>query len=388
MKLEDFYIGQGSFRDTRSGKVEMNIRYTDVNGKKKYKSFTADTEDGCIERALDFAREYTEEMAASDDTIPEILHRRFDKDLKLNFLKRQSYYRKIETLKIIEKSPISKIPVRKITKQQINKFLKEITGYSNSTIEKIFLQLKIAFSIAEQNDIVDRNIMLAHDIRRPRSSKADRKIRSLTEEEQRVFTKCIRNDKVPSGRNDYRCQLLISLYSGMRMGEVNALSPEDIDFRQEIVHISKTISMDMHGRGFLGDSTKTYAGVRDIPISKSLRPVLEDALGKMKPNKEGLIFYDYLNNRVVTTSNVNSYYKRVCDKCGIECNGQHSLRHTYATRCIEAGVPAIVLKKWLGHTDIHVTLDTYADVFDRMNNSAINSLDAYLEAIEKEEINN
>ena len=134
MKLEDFYIGQGSFRDTRSGKVEMNIRYTDVNGKKKYKSFTADTEDGCIERALDFAREYTEEMAASDDTIPEILHRRFDKDLKLNFLKRQSYYRKIETLKIIEKSPISKIPVRKITKQQINKFLKEITGYSNSTI--------------------------------------------------------------------------------------------------------------------------------------------------------------------------------------------------------------------------------------------------------------
>ena len=161
--------------------------------------------------------------------------------------------------------------------------------------------------------------MLAHDIRRPRSSKADKKIRALTEDEQKAFTECVTGGKVPSGRNDYRCQLLISLYSGMRMGEVNALSPADIDFKQNVVHVRKTISMDMKGRGFLGDGTKTYAGVRDIPISKTLRPVLEDALEKMKPNKEGLVFYDHLNDRVITTSNVNSYYKRVCDKCGVEC---------------------------------------------------------------------
>ena len=223
--------------------------------------------------------------------------------------------------------------------------------------------------------------MLAHDIRRPRSSKADKKIRALTEDEQKAFTECVTGGKVPFGRNDYRCQLLISLYSGMRMGEVNALSPADIDFRQNVVHVRKTISMDIKGRGFLGDGTKTYAGVRDIPISKTLRPVLEDALKKMKPNKEGLVFYDHLNDRVITTSNVNSYYKRVCDKCGVECNGQHSLRHTFATRWIESGVPAVVLKKWLGHTDIHVTLDTYADVFDRMNNGEIDKLDRYMEKL-------
>lgn len=152
MKLEDFYIGQGSFRDTKAGKVEFNIRFIDENGDKKSKSFTADTEDDCIRRALAFAEEYTEELACSDATIPEILHKRFDKDLKLNYLKLQSYYRKIETLKIIEKNSIANIPIRKITKQQISRFLKDITGYSNSTIEKIFLQLKIAFSIAEQED--------------------------------------------------------------------------------------------------------------------------------------------------------------------------------------------------------------------------------------------
>ena len=59
----------------------------------------------------------------------------------------------------------------------------------------------------------------------------------------------------------------------------------------------------------------------------------------------------------------------------IEYNGQHSLRHTFATRCIEAGVPALVLKKWMGHTNIHITLDTYSDVFDKMDFESTDKLD-------------
>ena len=384
MRLEDFYISKGSFRETKSGRIELFIRYYDHHGNKKTKTFTRDSEEECYEAAINFANDYSENLAADDSTIPEILKKRFDKDLKLNYIKVQSYYRKMETLKIIEKKSIGQMPIRKIDRQQINHFLKDITTYSNSTIEKVFLQLKIAFSIATEEDIINKNPMLAHDIRRPKSAKADKKIRALTEEEQKILTDCILNDRVPNGRNDYRNQLLIALYSGMRMGEVNALSPKDIDFKQNVVHVNKTISMGTKGRGFLGDSTKTYAGVRDIPISKALRPVLERALAEMLPNDLGLIFYDTNNDCVIPTSNVNSYYKRVCDKCGVECHGQHSLRHTFATRCIESGVPAVVLKKWLGHTDIHVTLDTYADVFDKMNHSAINSLDTYLKSLKGE----
>ncbi|MDO5139619.1 MAG: tyrosine-type recombinase/integrase, partial [Oscillospiraceae bacterium] len=59
--------------------------------------------------------------------------------------------------------------------------------------------------------------------------------------------------------------------------------------------------------------------------------------------------------------------------------GQHALRHTFATRCIESGIPPVVLKNWLGHTNIHVTLDTYTDVFNGMNNKAVHNLDMYLE---------
>ena len=72
---------------------------------------------------------------------------------------------------------------------------------------------------------------------------------------------------------------------------------------------------------------------------------------------------------------MNSFFQRICEKAGVPAMGQHSLRHTFATRCIEAGIQAVVLKKWMGHTDIHITLDTYTDVFDRMNNESTEKYD-------------
>ena len=75
---------------------------------------------------------------------------------------------------------------------------------------------------------------------------------------------------------------------------------------------------------------------------------------------------------------VSNYFCRICKKAHIEPRGQHALRHTFATRCIEAGIPPVVLKKWLGHSDIHITLDTYTDVFSELNDGSVNLLDDYL----------
>ena len=77
-------------------------------------------------------------------------------------------------------------------------------------------------------------------------------------------------------------------------------------------------------------------------------------------------------------------FKKALRQAGIEDANFHALRHTFATRCIEAGVPPIVLKTWLGHKNIHVTLDTYADVFERLNHDAINLFSGYLNRLEGE----
>lgn len=62
-------------------------------------------------------------------------------------------------------------------------------------------------------------------------------------------------------------------------------------------------------------------------------------------------------------------------------HGQHALRHTFATRCIESGNQPVVLKTWMGHTNIHITLDVYADVFDKMNDKSVAQFDTYLDSI-------
>lgn len=118
-----------------------------------------------------------------------------------------------------------------------------------------------------------------------------------------------------------------------------------------------------------------------MPINDLVRPVLEDALAKSPKNKLGLLFYDVGKKGVITTSQVNSQFKRFLAKANIPDRGQHALRHTFATRAIEAGVDPTVLRDWLGHTDIHVTLDTYADVFLNMNKEAMDKFVSYTETI-------
>jgi len=73
---------------------------------------------------------------------------------------------------------------------------------------------------------------------------------------------------------------------------------------------------------------------------------------------------------LITPSELNSYFKKICKKYNISNNVNfHMLRHTYATRCIEAGINAKVLQKKLGHKKIETTLDTYTSVFSKFEDS-------------------
>lgn len=237
--------------------------------------------------------------------------------------------------KRLEKSTIGNMPVCDVSRSDIDDFLKSITVYSNSVIEKIYRQLRLAFAIAAEKQIITVNLMMARDMRCPKSEKIDRKVQGLTVDEQKRLVDQLEDERVPFGRNDYRLQLFIALYSGMRMGEINALRAKDIDLKKNVIHVHSTISRGMNYRSFLKESTKTFNGLRDVPISKKLRPYLEEAVKIQKRNPNDLLFY----------------------------------------------IPPVVLKTWLGHKDIHVTLDTYTDVFREMDHGAVEKLDQYIDAM-------
>ena len=373
--------GDGSFRIKPSGLIEYRFCYTDEYDHRQRKSVSGMTEQECLDKADEFlaGKAKLNKDLDANSSIVDILRYKYQLDYEKNFLSDAGYGRNLDSVKMIGKGPIGCMPIAFVEKKHIDMYSKTITHYSNSVIEKIFLQLKLAFSIAMEEGLISNNPMLSHSIRRPKSVKADKKVRGLSADEQKKLVDAMENKNPPKGRNDYRLQLFIELYSGLRMGEINALTIKDIDLDNNVIHVRGTISKDADNKPFLKETTKTEAGMRDVPISASLKPYLEEALRKYRKNRESLLFYDHISKSVISTNQVNSYYKRVCSSVGINSDGQHALRHTFATRCIESGVPAVVLKTWLGHTDIHVTLDTYTDVFKAMDNDAIEKFDAHLD---------
>lgn len=373
--------GEGSIRRTPSGGFEYRVKYTDADGKVKTKSFSCKTVDLCLDRAEEFLDRVGKLARGIElyDTIPNIVRPKLDSDFEKNFTGEQGYSRNLMTLKMIERHFIGSIPLINITDYQLEQFLRDISRYSNTVISKIYSMVNYAYKTALRAKLIDRNPLDEAAFRKPLSSQKRKKVRGFTDEEQKAFLCALEQHSVPYGRNTYKKQLLIELYGGLRMGEINALRPEDIDFEKKVIHVSRTVTRGLNDRAYIKEGAKTQEGNRSVPINKRLEPILKEALDEMENNPEGTIFYDYNKGGIIDTNQVNNFFYRICEKADLKGFSQHCLRHTFATRCIEADVPAVVLKTWMGHTDIHVTLDTYADVFDKMHNSAVNKFDAFMD---------
>ena len=86
---------------------------------------------------------------------------------------------------------------------------------------------------------------------------------------------------------------------------------------------------------------------------------------------------------ILSTQRVNSAYKRICKKAGLEEveQGQHQLRHTFGTRCVEAGVNYKYLSEIMGHSDIHITIDTYVSTLPTQRETNMDKFEAYRKKI-------
>ena len=303
-------------------------------------------------------------------TIKQLAQKIIDEQLALNEIKQSSYDRKSETLKKLK--PIYDIRLQDITEDQIKRFFITQINYSQSIINKEYQLLKAVMKEAERKKIITENPM--SDIKKPKSKQELVKVRALTLGEQQKLLEVLKTQDV-----NYSEQMIISMFTGARMGEINALEVKDIDVKNKTISIHQTVSRGNYGQHIISKRTKTSAGMRKLPIDDTLADFLKECIGD---KTEGLIFTR--KGRIITTSQVNNQYSRILKKYNIideTVEGKvdlHSLRHTYATRCIESGMPPKVLQKLLGHTDISVTLNTYCTAFDEYTGLNIEVANNYM----------
>lgn len=306
----------------------------------------------------------------------------------------RTYKRDKDNLKLLEKccknfihKPLQKVNSKDITSslpnfiklENINPKTNEIVSkiYSQNIIDKLYMFLNKGFKIAISERIIQYNIMENETIKKPKSKKETTKVEALTIEQEKKLINILKNIN-----HKYKNIILLLLFTGLRVGELLALSRDSINLKNNTISIERTLTRDKNDKVILGEKTKTISGKRIIYINNNANIVLKDALKNNITNIYNLIFFNYESNTFITPSEINSYLQRLNESNNIcEHLHTHMLRHTYATRCIEAGMSAKVLQKNLGHKKIQTTLDTYTSVFNKFNEDENKKYDLYMKKI-------
>ena len=217
-------------------------------------------------------------------------------------------------------------------------------NFVNTVISVIQNSLKTAHLIGVAPEYI------ANKIKRPKT--VEKQVDCFTVSEQKKIEHYVLNCK-----KDKLFGVVLCLYTGLRIGELLALTWKDIDFGKGLLFVSKTCHDGSDGNNHIRliDSPKTVHSRRVIPLPKQILPLLKSL--KKRSNCEYIIAD---GDKPVFVRSYQRTFELLLKKLGIEHKGFHSLRHTFATRALECGMDVKTLSELLGHKNATVTLNRYA----------------------------
>lgn len=266
--------------------------------------------------------------------------------------------------------------VSKIKSETVTTMCKELLlyggregrGLSSKTICDVISILRSVrkFAISEQYQV-------GFDVSDMKLRKERKELRIFDSTEQLILC-----DFLLKNLNLDHLGILLCLYTGIRIGELCALRWEDISLERKLIHVHRTmlrIQTDNEATKtkILITSPKSVCSIRTIPIQDNLVNILSE----YKKSKDAYLLTGSADHYVEPRT-MQYRYKVVLKKCGIADANFHTLRHTFATRCVEAGFDVKSLSEILGHSSVNITLDRYVHPSMDLKRNNMNKLSEYL----------
>lgn len=251
-------------------------------------------------------------------------------------------------------------------------------GLSPKTVRNIHNLLHDALELAVKSGKITRNVSEATTLPR----KQPKQINPLSKEDEIKFLETASADRLGIA-------FIISLATGMRLGELLALRWSSVDIlngnikvKQALVRVKIFDDDNNYKSNLIFQDPKTKAGIRNIPIPPNVHILLK--AHRINQSKEKLLLgekyqdMDLVFCTIVGTPieprNFNRKFQQLLKKSGLEKTNIHALRHTYATRLLELNEHPKVVQELLGHSTIAVTLDTYSHVFPEIKQAAADKI--------------
>ncbi len=188
-------------------------------------------------------------------------------------------------------------------------------------------------------------------IRRPVSSVRRKAVEAFTKTEQAKLLSATYHEM-----DRFKMAVLLCLFTGLRLGELCALKWSDIDFENKTLAVKRTVQR-LHAEGH---STKTVLVETEPKSARSKREIpLQDDMAALLLDFQNGREYIFGGDRPLEPRTMQNHYKKILEEAGISYRNFHTIRHTYATNCIEGGSDVKSLSEMLGHSNVRITLDYY-----------------------------
>ena len=348
-----------AYKDEKTGKWFAKFYYTNWQGIKKQKwkrGFATKKE------ALGFERDFLEKQSANPDMTFQNLYEIYMEDmaarLKQSTLLTKKAVLQTHILPFFGSKPMNEIKASDVRRWQA-KLMSSPNNYSQTYLKKINTELNSIINYAKRfYDLNTNPCGKAGTIGKAKAEEMD----YWTYDEYIAFREGVKDKSL-----SYIC-FEVLYWTGMREGELLALSPADIDLDNKTISINRTYQR-IEGKDVF-TSPKTRKSKRKIPIPDFLCQELSDYIqSRYMLDADERLF-------PVTKSYLSHEMIRGCKNTGIKKIRIHDIRHSHASLLINQGCDALMLADRLGHEKVSTTLNTYSHLFPHKQQELVHSLES------------